>query len=313
MMSDLDDAFRAFRTETLARVRPAGMVEARVRYGRRRRRRAATLALLVVLAVAVPIAAYMVSMPPGRGPYLQFAPPAPISATPVSRVPVLPIPVPSSPSDAGTRTNRGSEGFCPPALYAAPAGGLTRTQLCNGTIDVPPWPPQASELCASGRLTFTDGVHWTGVYPITFGPEYGTWYTPIYYTDVDHDGAVDTVVTMNCWLRSSEVVVLKPAPGGGITMFARLAVDGVTIAGQEIAVTASGDIQVFIGHWRTFAWTGTGFVEVSGVPAPSGSALPPSSQPGLRTFPAGPSPTPPVPAPVSTGPDGAPISPSPGR
>ncbi len=281
-MSDLDETFRAFRTETLAGVRPAGLAEARARSRRRRRRRAVVVALLALLAVVLPIAAYAAA--PRHGAPAERPTPSP---GPSGSVPATVSP---SPTFAGTRTNRGDVGFCPPALFPAPAGGLTRQQVCDGTIDVPPWPVELGDRCDSGRLAFTDGVHWTGVHAVTFGPPYGAWYTPIYYTDVDHDGAVDTVVVINCDTRASEVVVLKPAPGGGIATF------GLVTAGDEIdeiAVTASGGIQVDYLGWQTFAWNGTGFVTVPGVPRPSGSALPPPSPPAI---------------PASTGPSGEPSS-----
>lgn len=297
-MSDLDDAFRALRADVLARVRPSGLADARARSRRRRQRQAVAVAVLALLAVVLPIAAYAAAphhAAPGDGPTRSPRP----SHSGRSAGPPR-----SGPSYAGTRTNRGPGGFCPAALYPAPAGGLTREQVCDGTIEVPPWPAYLDGRCGSGPLTFSDGVHFTGVHAVTFGPPYGAWYTPIYYTDVDHDGAVDTVLVINCDTVASEVVVLKPAPGGGIATFGLVAT-GDEI--DEIAVTGPGDIQVDYRGWRTYAWEGGRFVEVTGVPAPSGSALPPGSPPPVSGSPM----SRPSPAPTrSSVPVGAPISPS---
>lgn len=308
---DLDGAFRNLRAAVLGEVRPAGVPDARRRSRRRRRRQAVAVAVLALIALAVPVAVYAATGS-GRKP-VPVAPthsPRPGPSVPSSGSEPGPAPASSSPVFAGTRTNRGSWGFCPPALFRTPAGGLTRDQVCNGTISVPPWPDPWTTMCDSGELTFTDGVHWTGVNAVTLGTPYGAWYTPIYYTDVDHDGAVETVVQVNCNTAASVVVVLRPAPGGGIRTFGIVTSSG-TLTGpidiEEIAVTPSGYVQVDIGGgWITFGWDGTGFARVPGVPDPSGSALPPGSPPPFPVS-GGPS-APPSPVPVGSTP--VPVAPS---
>jgi hypothetical protein len=228
---------------------------------RRRNLRVALITALAVLLVAIPLALYFVLRDDSPG--------------------ASPVPEPSTaPSTSAGVTPSASA----PAPTPAPDGRIPLAQLRGATFTVPPWPTD-NLTGPSGRLTFHDGqvlVPPDSQYPFERHIIIGG----IAYGDVDHDGADETIVEIDCVVQggSQQLVALdRDAAGQIVTMGTVVATTGEVrvIDGNSVRVTSAGVVEVRVGDFqrccgdetpqtwqvRGYGWTGRQFRQVSGAAA----------------------------------------------
>src|SRR5262249_28276850 len=81
----------------------------------------------------------------------------------------------------------------PSFVERVPPGGITRAELNVATITVGPWTPSSLpgvDHCPTGPVSFQEGA-----LALTDG-YYGE--NTVAYADVDHDGRIETLVTVEC-------------------------------------------------------------------------------------------------------------------
>jgi hypothetical protein len=153
--------------------------------------------------------------------------------------------------------------------------------LRNGTFVVPPWP--ADNLTgSSGRLTFHKGQI---VVPADerFPFERTIYIGGVVYGDVDHDGASETIVELDCAVQggSQQLVALdRDTAGNIVTMGTVVATTGEirVIDSTSCRVTSEGVVEARLGDFqrccgdetpqtwqvRGYGWNGRQFHQVSG-------------------------------------------------
>ncbi len=276
----LRDAFEGFRAGSLETVLPEGPDAVRHTVRRRHRARVAAVAVVAAVVVLVGGAGALAAINPA-GQKQQTAGPG--SATPT--------PTTSSSPSAKPRPSGSEQGG------SAPDGQIGANELLNATLDVPAWGGQIDDKCSSGRLTFHNGE-------IDLGNEYllsmsdanaGPSLPPLYFEDVDGDGAKETIVTFWCGINAGgayQAVALDRDTNGNIVTLGQIASNAQDVAGfaviSQVTTTADGDIQLkwtrqppgaaaSAPQWRTYHWTGSGFLQVDGA-----TAFPTQSQPPIE-------------------------------
>ncbi|GAA2517083.1 hypothetical protein [Pilimelia columellifera] len=133
------------------------------------------------------------------------------------------------------------------AEASAPDGLIPLATLREATLTIPAWPVEDAEFCASGPVKFSKGkadlVRLVGA---------------VLHTDIDHDGAKETVVQVSCnpqW-EDRQVLVFDRNASGKIITLGRLAHTGAGVEGRDIMKIWSikpgeaGDVQVDVGDYR---------------------------------------------------------------
>lgn len=171
-----------------------------------------------------------------------------------------------SPSDSASPPPSSSASVTP----AAPDGRISLADLKHARLDLPAWPPAATPECRQGK-----GVEFVG--------------QPI-YTDVDHDGAVETVAWLHCQAQAeykiAKVVAFDRDASGSIVTLGQVLQtpsggdEGVGIwKVWGVQATDDGRIRIDVGEywpccgvpaelpqhqWRTYGWDGRRFVQTGG-------------------------------------------------
>ncbi|WP_238006868.1 hypothetical protein KZZ52_24810 [Dactylosporangium sp. AC04546] len=265
-MADLDDqllaaAFAGFRTEVAPYVKPAGTESAHATVRHRRRARATAAVVLAALAVGVPVVAYAAAGGDSHGPPVLPAD----SASATSAAP--PTSAPPSPAASATSS--------PPVPVD---NRIPRAELEKATLDVPDWASDAVATgCVSGAVQFSGGSH-------LIRDSMRIYQEQTVYTDVDGDGAQETVVRFSCGdlVTTFQVVAFARAGDGGIrTLGQVVSQTGAikTICGLRAG--AGGAIEAQVGdsitpqrcwepgphvqfQWRAYSWDGTRFSQSGG-------------------------------------------------
>jgi len=259
-MSDFERDFTVTNLLTVAGdeatrfVQPDGVgaVVSTVRRRRRTRMMAATVLALVVLgtpAAALALARVPHTAPPGGGPSASVSP-------------------------SGSPRPRPSASSTP----AAPDGRIGTDELRGAVIDIPAWPNGFDDGCPTGRVHFADGKA---------GQVMALQGSPV-YIDVDHDGALETVVLISCSPQGTDYKVLaldRDTNGAVVTLgqvvgsagnMGHAGVDIMTIWGVEAG--DNGQVRVDVGEyrpcceqaqasqhqWRVYGWNGTAFTQTGG-------------------------------------------------
>lgn len=156
---------------------------------------------------------------------------------------------------------------------ATPAG--PPLDLRNATLDLPPWAPDAVlGGCPSGPLTFRNGSH-------AIGGTASVRIEQVVSADVNRDGVDETVARFACVDDASTYQVVAFTRTG--TLGQVIAQTGPVKAICDLRAEADGSISVEVGdypaplrclypaqaplmktQWRTYAWTGAGFVQSAG-------------------------------------------------
>jgi uncharacterized repeat protein (TIGR01451 family) len=276
--TSLRDAFESFRAGSLETVIPEGPDAVRHTVRRRHRNRVAAVAVVAALVVLAGGASALAALNPAGN---NLPPAGHGSGTPTPSTSTTPSakPKPSGSEPGGS----------------APDGQIGANELMNATIDVPAWGGQADDKCSSGRLTFHNGeIDLSNDYRI-FMSDRDPTLPPLYFEDVDGDGAKETIVTLMCGVSAGgayQAVALDRDTSGNIVTLGQIASNGQDTAGfaviSQITTTADGDIQIkwtrqppgspaSTPQWRTYHWTGSGFEQVSGP-----TAFPTQSQPPVE-------------------------------
>jgi hypothetical protein len=229
-----------------------GAVVSTVRH--RRRNRMVAIAVLALALIGGPLTAVNLAGVHGTPPVGNVPPTA--SAAPSNS----PTPAPS----ASTQP-------------AAPDGRMSLDELRTATVTVPAWPKGFDDGCATGRVRFTNGK--SGAVALQGAPV---------YVDLDHDGAMETVVLLSCSPQGTDYKVLaldRDGSGAIVTIgqvvgsagnTGRQGVDIMTIWGIEAG--DNGQVRVDVGEyrpccdeaqasqhqWRVYGWNGTAFTQTSG-------------------------------------------------
>jgi hypothetical protein len=254
-------AFAAFRTEVGPYVRPIGTAAAHETVRHRRRVRLVTVAAAVALVIAVPVAAFAATGGLNHGPG--------------------PVPATGGPSTAPSATPSTSPSPSDSPTPLAADGRIPKTELDHATLDIPAWGPagRGTPACATGSVTFTDGYH-------NIADSFSLLIDQVLYSDVDHDGAQETVVRLSCGGQGNtyQVVALERDAGNpsAIRTVGQIAVDDAKIRGIcDMRVDDDGGVEVKAAdfplpllcetggspaqfQWRKFAWNGTAFTQVAG-------------------------------------------------
>jgi hypothetical protein len=276
----LRDAFESLRAGSMDAVIPEGPDAVRHTVRRRHRNRVAAVAVFAVLVVLAGGATAMAGLNPA-GHVVQPANSDSAKPTPSGSASPSGRPKPSSSESGG----------------AAPDGRIGRNQLMNATIDVPDWGVSGGNPCAagSGRLTFHDGVVDLGDGARVLLPGNGDiTLPPVYFQDVDHDGADETVVVLWCGVQGGyyQAVALDRNGDGDLITLGQIAstasANRPLAEIDQVAFTSDTDIQLHwigrtgssdstgVGQWRTYSWTGSGFDQVDGptaFPSPSSGTI----------------------------------------
>jgi hypothetical protein len=168
-----------------------------------------------------------------------------------------------------------------PTTAPAPDGRIPLDKLRNGTFTVPAWPTD-NLTGTAGRLTFHDGqvlVPADDRFPF----ERTIYIGGVVYGDVDHDGASETIVELDCVVQggSQQLVALdRDAAGNIVTMGIVVATtgeirvidsNGFRVTSDGVVEARLGDFQVCCGDetpqtWqvRGYGWNGRQFRQVSG-------------------------------------------------
>ncbi|MEU1591134.1 hypothetical protein [Micromonospora sp. NPDC005710] len=262
-MSDIDprlrERFAAYRAETVSTIAGPGPDQARRTLRRRRQARAVAVAVTAIVLAVAPIVANAALRDDG---------PVPVPAQtgePTTPPPSAPAPTPSVPLTPSTTTSTSP---------AAPDGRISRAQLLAARVDVPTWPSYAQGCATSGvRLR-----------PPASNQDVGTLADlDLGYTDLDGDGATETVALVTCRFgeASAKQLVAFDRDGKGriVTMgqvvVTREGLDDIT----DAAVTEDGKVRAQVAdiqpccsmrsywaqkQWRTYRWTGQGFTQSDG-------------------------------------------------
>ncbi len=253
------EAFAGYRT-ALPGLRPTlhpagGVAEVRAIARHRRQVRTAVVATLAAIMVAGPVAGYAAMRDGHRaGP----AHPAPSASTSRSE----------SPSASPTASRA-----------AAPDGRITVTELMRSALYVPAWSKPSN--CRSGRLDFA------AMPTANAGDGQYLWIDKTVYTDLDGDGAQETVAIIWCSpgqalvgqavafdrdntgkiVTLGQVVAPQPAQDHGIrTLFDLRTGDAGTVDVQvaDLVPCCGVSRNMAEQQWRTYGWDGSAFQQVDG-------------------------------------------------
>jgi hypothetical protein len=254
-------AFDEFRSAVSPMVRTAGADRTREIVHSRKRNQTIALGALVALVVAIPV---VVAITVGGGP------PKPPAVTPL-------------PSGSGGFMFPNPVGrYHPPTT--APPGGISVAELNDAKLDLLSWAPDAQETCPTGPIKFTHGSLSTAT-----GERLSV--DSATYVDVDHDGRFETIARVLCGgpgseLATAQVLALKRDGSSGIRTLGQVTTPTGTVTNIcGVRAGSDGTIQVQVidfpilngciesidtrpryitKQWRTFAWTGSGFVQSAG-------------------------------------------------
>ncbi|MEV4119096.1 hypothetical protein [Micromonospora sp. NPDC049645] len=262
-MSDIDprlrERFAAYRAETVAHLSGPGPDQARRTLRRRRRTRAVVVAVTAIVLAVLPIVANAALRGDGSVPT-----PAQ-TGEPTTPPPSVPAPTPSTPLTPSAAT---------PSSPAAPDGRISRAQLLAARVTLPAWPSYA-QRCDTSDVRLQP---WSRAQngPLLADLELG-------YTDLDDDGATETVALVTCAAGEGSVkqlVAFDRDERGRIVTMARVVgfakgLDDIT----DAVVTEDGKVRAQVvdiqpccsmpsywaqQQWRTYRWTGDGFTQVEG-------------------------------------------------
>ncbi|MCO1598774.1 hypothetical protein M8C17_26855 [Micromonospora sp. RHAY321] len=262
-MSDIDprlrDRFAVYRAETVARVAGPGPDEARRTLRRRRRTMVAAAAVTAVALAVAPVVANAAL----RG---DRSVPAPAATGEPTTAPTS-APPPTSPAPLTPSTTTSTS-------PAAPDGRISRAQLLAARVDLPAWPSYATG-CATSDVRLRPPSP-TEARPTLADLDLG-------YTDLDGDGATETVALVTC--RSGEgsakqLLAFDRDGRGRIVTMARVVrtgdgLDDIT----DAAVTDDGEVRAQVAdiqpccsmpsywaqkQWRTYRWTDDRFAQSDG-------------------------------------------------
>ncbi|WP_406072918.1 hypothetical protein [Micromonospora sp. NBC_01638] len=262
-MSDIDprlrDQFAAYRAETVPRITGPGPDEAR-RTLRRRRRTTAVAVTVAAIALAVaPIVANAALRDDGSVP-------TPAETGEPTTAPTSdPAPTPSGPLAPSTTTTTSP---------AAPDGRISRAQLLAARVVLPAWSSSAPN-CATSDVRLRPPARNQNV-PTLSDLDLG-------YTDLDGDGATETVALVTCRFgeaSAKQLVAFDRDEHGRIVTMARVVgteegLDDIT----GTAVTQDGKVRAQVAdiqpccstpsywarqQWRTYSWTGDRFTQSDG-------------------------------------------------
>lgn len=245
--------------------------------GKHRRWIPLVIGVLAALALALPVAVYLLVRhgEPTAGPGPATSGSSTSSPTP-SGSGVPPSSGPVSPGASGRSSS------APPA---APDGRISLAVLRNSVIDLPPWPAD-NFRGPSGRIRLHDGEATVTPHEVPAGEvPYGAHLVlmSVAYGDVDRDGADETLAGFLCGAQnaSEQLVALDRNQAGRIVTLGRVvattgeirAIDlGSTRVGSSGLVTLRvGDYQACCGDETPVLWQVRGyrltagrFVQVSG-------------------------------------------------
>ncbi|GIG58050.1 hypothetical protein Lfu02_24220 [Longispora fulva] len=271
----LHGAFAAFRAESMDDVAPAGTDAVRATVRHQRKVRNIALGVLALTVMAAPVAAYATLTGDPHGP-----PPAipggTASATPTESPSLSPSPTPS------------------PSASKAAGVQLTKADLDNATLDIQAWNPAGNwaKYCATGPVTFTAGYNG----PVGFSSAQSAGLRLVTdrlaYTDVDHDGSTETLVTVFCGQQGGdlEVIAVHKNPDGAIETVGLVVAtaasttqvgltDDRVAAVRGIEATPEGAVRVEVAdaagccgfneetpqrQWRTYTWKDGAFRQTGG-------------------------------------------------
>jgi hypothetical protein len=167
------------------------------------------------------------------------------------------------------------------AIPNAPDGRISLADLSTATLQVPAWPSGMLGHCPHGlvKMDTKSSVDYTPLEILG---------RPV-YADVDHDGAVETVINVTCSPQGSaqQVLAYDRNTAGSIYLVGKVVGtagpngrQGIDIERVHgIAVAAGGRVNADVGdfftccgdnpdssqhQWRTYGWDGTRFVQVGG-------------------------------------------------
>ncbi|WP_328652082.1 hypothetical protein OG598_30260 [Micromonospora sp. NBC_00330] len=262
-MSDIDPRLRerlaAYRAETISQIAGPGPDQARRTLRRRRQARAAAVAVTAIVLAVAPIVANAALRDDGSVPT-----PAQ-TGEPTTLPPSAPAPTPSTPLTPSTTTTTSP---------AAPDGRISRAQLLAARVDLPAWPSYASH-CATSDVRLRPSGRDTGVSTLAD--------LDLGYTDLDGDGATETVALVTCRLgeaSAKQLVAFDRDGHGRIVTMARVVgtkegLDDIT----DAAVTEDGKVRAQVAdlqpccsmpsywaqnQWRTYRWDDGRFTQSDG-------------------------------------------------
>jgi hypothetical protein len=233
---------------------PPGVDAVYARVRQHRRNRAVAVVALALALLGGPAVGIALAGGEADGPPAGGGPSATVS-------PVAPSPSqPASPSPSASAS----------ATPAAPDGRISLRDLKRARLDLPSWPATAQPECEQGP-----GVEFVG--------------QPV-HTDVDHDGAEETVAWLWCQsggeYKISKVMVFDRDAAGKVVTLGQVL--ETTTGGDEgngiwkvweIQATDDGHIRVDVGdywpccstpgdlpqhQWRTYGWDGRRFTQTGG-------------------------------------------------
>ncbi|GAA3273880.1 hypothetical protein Dvina_24200 [Dactylosporangium vinaceum] len=244
-------------------IRPHG-ADAVHRTVRRRRNRRISIAAAAVVALAAPLAVFALAGRPGADHPAGNPPPSGASVAPSDGAP--PAPASGAPT------------------AAAPNGRISAADVRSATLQVPDWPNQYGNFdtsappgCPSGSVKFSGGKGGkNGAITLKGDPV---------YADVDHDGAQETVILLECHPQGADYQVLaldRDAADKIVTLGrvvrsgGRETVDIMTI--WAVQAGDNGQVKVDVGEyrpcceqiqasqhqWRTYGWDGRQFIQTAG-------------------------------------------------
>ncbi|MFI6783692.1 hypothetical protein [Micromonospora sp. NPDC050276] len=263
-MTDIDprlrERFAAYRAETVCRVTGPGPDQARRTLRRRRQTRAVVVAVTAIVLAVVPIVA-------NAGLRGDGSVPAPAqTGTPTIPPTSAPAPTPSTPLMPSTTTTTSP---------AAPDGRISRAQLLAARVTLPAWPAGMPTTCLTSDVRLR--------------PPSRTDYVPVLtdlelrYTDLDGDGAIETVALVACRFGEAlakQLVAFDRDGNGRIVTMGRIVRTGDGIADiTDFAVSDGGRVRAQVAdlqsccstpsywartQWRTFRWNGDQFPQSAG-------------------------------------------------
>lgn len=275
----LRDAFENFRAGSLDTVLPEGPDAVRHTVRRRHRARVAAVAVVAALVVLAGGAGTLAAINPVGN-----------TNTPMSSGSATAVPSGSA-SPSGKPRPSGSQ-----SAGSAQDGAIGKNELMNATIDVPDWGVSGDNPCASGsgRLTFHDGeVDLGGGTRVLVPGNSQVTLPPVYFQDIDHDGARETVAVLWCGVQGGyyQAVALDRDADGNIVTLGQIATTANSNRPlaeiDQVAFDSDNNVQLHwvgrngssdstgVAQWRTYQWTGSGFEQIEGPtafpsPTPSG-------------------------------------------
>ncbi|GAA3240400.1 hypothetical protein ACFO1B_08795 [Dactylosporangium siamense] len=159
--------------------------------------------------------------------------------------------------------------------------GSTETsveKLSESTLDLPAWRGEAASACVSGPTRFSGGAH--------RGPNGTVIIQQVADVDVDHDGAKEAVIHLNCTIQDAVtfqvVAVRRDATGALRTVGQVAAQDDDLRAVCSVQPVVKGAVKLLVSddtrpdactrppsnqtamQWRTYTWDGRTFRQTGG-------------------------------------------------